>query len=603
MDHFVRNGTMSLPKQSAILLSLQEPSSSERNMGQLLDFFGVASRKVLNSDQNALGAPPQGIGCGQYSVLSSAVCLVDTLEHYTSTTLLPPLLTSAGSLYIYGFDETEASKKLLRLLTGDPQANIRCSHLTQSRISVTSDLPEICGPMSGISVSGLTLDSRLVFEVARNCKDCQSLIATSDGDIFLKALRWGLPIFISAGGANLDIETPVKGNFFDIKDYFCAAVPPVIYLKWAFRDVCWTNSAINASLIVDDPLLKPRYGCLVYRDVLDLMNQHHFSTTIAFIPWNWRKTNATIAHLFQQHPDQLSLAIHGCDHTSHEFGTQSISVLNDKIKTAKRRMDVHRQRTSVPYAPIMVFPQGVFSPESAQVLKFNNFTAAVNTEVTPCGGLANTTVSELWNTAIMQYFDFPIFSRRYITHGLENFAFDALLGKPCLIVAHHDSFRDQSRDLTTFLAGINGLKCSLSWRSLGDTLQRSFRSRDNGDGTTSVQMFSHAIIVENSTSAPHTFLIAKKECNPAGVRAVIHDQSPLDWTYDGGWLQFQVYVPPKAATHVRVEYADIFGDHLPANSLSYKAKAGLRRWLSEVRDNYGYRTDFLYRLRTKRWHL
>jgi hypothetical protein len=591
---------MSLPKQSAILLCPQELSFGERNMGQLLDFFGIASRKVLNSDHNALDSPPRGIGGGQYSVLSSASCLAEALEHYTSKTFLPPLLTSAGSLYIYGFNETEASKKLLRLLTGDPQANIHSSHLAQSTISVTNDLPEVCGPMSGISVSGLTLDNGLIFEVTRNCEYGQSLIATSEGNIFLQTLRWGLPIFISADGSGLDLNAPVKGNFFDIKDYFCAAVPPVIYLRWAFRDVCWTSSTISASLIVDDPLLKPRYGFLIYHDVLALMNRHHFSTTIAFIPWNWRKTNAPTAHLFQQHPDQFSLAIHGCDHTRCEFGTRSINVLNDKVKTARRRMDGHQQRTSVPHTPIMVFPQGVFSPESPRVLKFNNFMAAVNTEVTPCGGLPNTTVSELWNTAIMQYSAFPIFSRRYITHGLENFAFDALLGKPCLIAAHHDSFRDQGRELTAFLAGINGLKCPLSWRSLGDTLQRSFRSRDNGDGTTSVQMFSHAIIVENGTPAPHTFLIAKKECDPAGVKAVMYDQSPLDWTHDGGWLQFQVQVPPQAAIHMRVEYADIFEDHLPASSLSYKAKAGLRRWLSEVRDNYACRTDFLHRLRSKR---
>ena len=101
----------------------------------------------------------------------------------------------------------------------------------------------------------------------------------------------------------------------------------------------------------------------------------------------------------------------------------------------------------------------------------------------------------------------------------------------------------------------------------GETLQRSFRSRHNGDGTTSVQMFSHDLIVENDTPAPHTFLIAKKECEPAGVKAVMHDQRPLDWTHDSEWLQFQVQVPPKAATHVRVEYTDIFGDHLPARVL------------------------------------
>jgi hypothetical protein len=36
----------------------------------------------------------------------------------------------------------------------------------------------------------------------------------------------------------------------------------------------------------------------------------------------------------------------------------------------------------------MVFPQGVFTPEALYVLKCNNFTAAVNTEVNPFGPAA-----------------------------------------------------------------------------------------------------------------------------------------------------------------------------------------------------------------------
>ena len=42
----------------------------------------------------------------------------------------------------------------------------------------------------------------------------------------------------------------------------------------------------------------------------------------------------------------------------------------------------------------------------------------------------------------MRYGDFSIFTRRYAHHGLENFAFDLLLGKACLIVCHHDFFKD-----------------------------------------------------------------------------------------------------------------------------------------------------------------
>ncbi len=103
----------------------------------------------------------------------------------------------------------------------------------------------------------------------------------------------------------------------------------------------------------------------------------------------------------------------------------------------------------MPHDHIMVFPQGMFSPEAGRALKLNGIVAAVNTEVAPSGGAANDTkIADLWDVAIMKYGSFPIFTRRYLTHGVENFAFDALLGKPCLMVAHHEVFKDRGRELS-----------------------------------------------------------------------------------------------------------------------------------------------------------
>jgi hypothetical protein len=48
------------------------------------------------------------------------------------------------------------------------------------------------------------------------------------------------------------------------------------------------------------------------------------------------------------------------------------------------------------------------------------------------------TIADLWAPAVMRYSSFPIFTRRYPWEGIENFAFDILLGKPALIVIHHD---------------------------------------------------------------------------------------------------------------------------------------------------------------------
>src|SRR5262249_39930086 len=147
---------------------------------------------------------------------------------------------------------------------------------------------------------------------------------------------------------------------------------------------------------------------------------------------------------------------------------------------------------------LMVFPQGAFSPESGRALKLNGFVAAVNTEVAPIQRAANETkIADLWSVAIMKYGTFPLFTRRYPGHGIENFAFDGLLGKPCLIAAHHDVFRDHAQNLVDLVAGLNSLRWNLVWRPLGEAVRRSFTVRRLDNGTSIIRMFASSLVVEN----------------------------------------------------------------------------------------------------------
>jgi hypothetical protein len=108
------------------------------------------------------------------------------------------------------------------------------------------------------------------------------------------------------------------------------------------------------------------------------MEERNFTTTVAFIPWNWRRTSCNVVNLFRQHPERFSLVVHGCDHTASEFATQTTPLLNRRIKMAIERMDRLYQRTSMRYERVMVFPQGRFSRESGYALKVNGFMAAAN---------------------------------------------------------------------------------------------------------------------------------------------------------------------------------------------------------------------------------
>ena len=130
----------------------------------------------------------------------------------------------------------------------------------------------------------------------------------------------------------------------------------------------------------------------------------------------------------------------------------------------------------------MVFPQGIFSEAAMTALKHTELIAAVNNDVVSADAHPRAIkISDVWDIAVMGY-PFPLFTRRYPWEGIENFAFDALLGKPAIAVIHHDYCSDHCARLVNFVQAVNALKYAPTWRSLGDVVRRSCRQREVSPG-------------------------------------------------------------------------------------------------------------------------
>ena len=139
----------------------------------------------------------------------------------------------------------------------------------------------------------------------------------------------------------------------------------------------------NASIIIDDPLLRPNYGFLNFEYLLGLMKRHNFQTTVAFIPHNFRRNSRRVTRMFRGNDAYFGLCFHGNDHTGGEFASTDTALLNTMLHIAEQRMKLHRNITGLECDRIMVFPQGRFSVEAMAVLRSRNFDAAVNTVSTP----------------------------------------------------------------------------------------------------------------------------------------------------------------------------------------------------------------------------
>ncbi len=224
-----------------------------------------------------------------------------------------------------------------------------------------------------------------------------------------------------------------------------------------------------ACLIIDDPLLQPRYGFVDYEAMLREMKEHHFFTEIAFIPYNWRKSDPETVKLFQENPDHLAICVHGCNHKHNEFSDGTFEEYNRLAATSLHRMELHKQLTGLDYDPVMVFPHGRFNTAAIRALRENGYLAAFNSSLRPRDG-QDPPASEFLLPATRYFHQFPIFLRHY-PQNREAFVRDFEAGRPLIVVQHHTDFRNGYDEFTDFVDWINGLG-NVRWTRLSEIAER-----------------------------------------------------------------------------------------------------------------------------------
>ena len=245
----------------------------------------------------------------------------------------------------------------------------------------------------------------------------------------------------------------------------------------------------------------------------------------------------------------------------------------------------------------MIFPQGVFSAPCPDVLKRTGYIAAVNTEVIPDGNSeVKTRIRDVWDVAITRYGSFPIFTRRYAHHGLKNVAFDLLLGKPCLVVAHHAFFKNGGQAVTELVENLSSLHCKLQWRPLGEVLRRACRQRATGSGSHEYWMYCHESLVKNNGSDAALFTVHKKEEDPALISRVEGVKGEVEWNVYDGHIEFSVSIPDGEDRLFKVIYKEDSRMIGKPRKLKYRMYVAARRLLSELRDECMFHADRFKRI-------
>ena len=559
-------------QEKAYLLQTRHAFPEGAQIQKLLTFFGITAH-IATTEAFNVEAGDRSNADRTHRMFCSAAGFLEVFGGGASTERLHSAFVQS---------DRESTGKLLALLTdgtGIPVSEAAGA----SEWNIADALDGFCGAMSDLVVtpSHSAGETRRVADVSGSA--AIPIISTGGKAIFFR-LEWkGIPIFVCLAEHIIELDDELTTPNFDIRDHFFSALPMVLYLRWAFPTTSWQPAETGACLVIDDPLLKPRYGFVRFQSLLVMMERYGFSTSIAFIPWNWRRSDRSTVRLFKENPARLSFCIHGCDHTAAEWSTDDADQLRAMIATTKKRMAAHDQQTGLTHDRVMVFPQGVFSSTAMGELKRANFVAVVNTELKTSG--AKVKISDAWDVALRNYSDMPLYTRRYPKQGVENLAFDVLLGKPCLVVIHHDFCRDNGAHLVAFIQRVNSLKAPLTWRGLQDVVRRSFRMRQITPGTAEIEMYGSEMFIENRSSEAKVFRVKKRETEPETVADIRAGSELVPWVAAGQYLFFEVTLPPGADALVQVR--SIAPEHIARQvRASSGLKIGLRRYLSEFRDNY-----------------
>jgi hypothetical protein len=317
------------------------------------------------------------------------------------------------------------------------------------------------------------------------------------------------------------------------------------------------------------------------------MQQHNFSTNIAFIPWNWRRSSVETVQLFRENTDRYSVSIHGCDHNRAEFGSSNEEDLHVRAREAVQRMECHRVHTGLGYDPVMVFPQGIFSENAVSGLRQSGFIAAVNNDtIAVDSGPESISIRDFWDVAVMNYGSFPIFTRRYPWEGIENFAFDIMVGKPAIVVIHHDYCNDHYAALVKFIKDLNALERTLNWRSVSEVVRHSFRERMLSRDAVAVEMYGMELRLRNYNDRRCCYFVCKRESAPSQIDEVRSESAKLEWNYIDGCIRFKIELDPGAKETLSVRFRESPLNGHQNGSFYRKAGTALRRYLCEARDNY-----------------
>ena len=372
-------------------------------------------------------------------------------------------------------------------------------------------------------------------------------------------------------------------------------LPIMMFLRYCCGQNCWHSPGFYANLTIDDPWLKEPYGHLSYKKLVEQMKKYNFHTTIAFIPWNYDRSEEEIVNLFHNHSDELSICVHGNDHDHYEFykyeidtgdpwPAKSLKVQEANIKQAIARMEKFRRITGLSYDRVMIFPHGISPLETLKLLKKYNFLATLNANNVPLGSEQPKDKLFYLRPFTLDFGNFASIKRYEVRQkSFVDFAIDLFLGNPILIYEHHQFFSKGIDVFNEVADAINRIEPAIEWQSLGYIARHLYLQRLRNDGNYDIRAFCKSIELENLNNRDVTYFIQKEETFSPQIKKVINNGEPYLPRGVEGSFNIAITIPAGESRIIDIEYENDFDLNLIDITKNDSRVNRLRR-LSDFRD-------------------
>ncbi|HTS19498.1 MAG TPA: hypothetical protein VMP11_18120 [Verrucomicrobiae bacterium] len=571
------------------MLSSEASAASDKALAKFADFLGVSADVVPVHAEDA--QPPREV----QAVPAGEVCLAlsrATLGSADAQPWLAKVMEHARAILVYGASvggtECEELKRLTRgalisTMRVESKTCVYCVHANDDRDAL---------PVDGRSYTFEPAAAPWVFAGPSTGDGIDTIISVNGKPGFVSVPYGRATLFLLSCPTLVDIDAPLTPNCV-LRPWYLELLGMAIFLRLVFGRWCWTAPAQAATIVIDDPYLRGRYGFLRYEALARELEQTGCSLTVGFIPYNHWRSDRRITDLMLRQPARFSITVHGCDHTNAEFANPDEKWLGQKAQWALEWMDAHSRLTRMPYDNVMVFPQGQFTTGAIRALKECGYLAAVNTTQWPvdCGEKL-LTLRDLLDVAVTRYEGFAIFGRKYPRDPFD-FAFDALFQKPVLFGEHHGFFKGGFEPLRQLARELATFKNPPAWKPLREALASAVVVKSTGPGHYAARCFTTDVRLRNTEGGRCRYSLKKAEMQGL-VRAVIARGVPIPFEWQSGFLTCEVWLEPGEECEIRLEYGRTENHNHPyRRSWNFRSRVFARRILSDLRDNYLARNERL----------